>query len=96
MYVHVVLFRWQDTAAPEDIDHVMAELLDLKGKVPGLVESTGGANESTRSQGYSHGAVMKFQDRAALEAYATHPAHQRVLQLLAAVMAQVVVLDYLI
>lgn len=94
MYVHVVMFRWQETAAPEDIEQVMQALLDLKGKVPGLEEMTGGPNESTRSQGYTHGAVMKFADRAALEAYATHPAHQRVLQLLAVVMAQVIVLDY--
>ena len=94
MYVHVVLFRWQDTAAPEAIDDVMQMLLALKGKVPGLVESTGGANESTRAQGYSHGAVMKFETREALEAYATHPEHQKVLQRLALLMAQVVVLDY--
>lgn len=94
MYVHVVMFRWQDTADPDLIDDAMQKLLALRGKVPGLVESTGGANESTRSQGYSHGAVMKFQDRKALEAYATHPEHQNVLQLLAAIMAQVVVLDY--
>ena len=56
---------------------VFAALGALRGRVPGLVSFEAGPNLDLekKSQGFSHGFVMRFESRAALEAYATHPAH---------------------
>ena len=43
----------------ESMDDILQTALDLEKK----------------SQGFNHGFVMRFESRAALEAYATHPAH---------------------
>jgi hypothetical protein len=80
MIEHIILIRWQDGASPEAIDGALAELLKLKGKIPGILDMSCGANFSDRAKGYTHGMVARFTDRAALDAYFPHPEHQRVVQ----------------
>jgi hypothetical protein len=77
---HIVLFRWTEEASQEAIDGAVAELRRLKGKIAGIVDLSCGPNFSDRAKGYTHGLVVRFTDRAALEAYGTHPEHQRVVQ----------------
>ena len=80
MIEHIILFRWTEEASQEAIDSAVAELRRLKGKIAGIVDLSCGANFSERAKGYTHGLVVRFTDRAALEAYGPHPEHQRVLQ----------------
>jgi hypothetical protein len=95
MVIHVVLFEWKDGAPPEAIDRAVAELRALKGKIPGIVDLSTGANFSARAQGFHHALLVRFTDRAALEAYGSHPAHQRVVQeVLTPIMADVLAVDY--
>jgi len=95
MIEHVVLFRWTEAASEEAKDKIMAELRNLKGKIPGIVDLSCGANFCDRSQGYTHGLVVRFTDRAALQAYGPHPEHQRVVQnLIKPIAADILALDY--
>ena len=95
MIEHIVLFRWTDAATPEAKANVMTELRKLKGKIPGIVDLTCGENFSDRSKGYTHGLVVRFTDRAALQAYGPHPEHQRVVQnLIKPIAADILALDY--
>jgi len=80
MIEHIVLLRWTEKATQEAIDRAMAELRSLNEKIPGIVDLSSGANFSERSKGFTHGLVVRFKDRAALEAYLPHPEHQRVVQ----------------
>lgn len=80
MVEHIVLFRWNENAAPEAISQAMEELQMLEGKIPGIVDLIVGVNFSDRARGYTHGLVVRFTDRAALEVYGPHPEHQRVVQ----------------
>jgi len=95
MIEHIVLFRWTEKATPQAIDSVMTELRKLKGKIPGIVDLSCGANFSDRAKGYTHGLVVRFTDRAALDAYGPHPEHQRVVQnFIAPIRADILALDY--
>ncbi len=95
MVTHVVLFKWKEGTDPKAIAQVKQELQALRGKIPGIVELSSGANFSERAQGFHHALLVRFTDRAALEAYGPHPAHQRVLQeFLTPIMGDVVVVDY--
>jgi hypothetical protein len=38
-----------------------------------------GPNISPRGKGYTFGGIMQFKDKAALDAYVQHPAHQSLL-----------------
>jgi hypothetical protein len=79
MVIHTFAFRWKAGVTEEQKRRVRAEILALQGQIPGLVETQVGENFSPRSQGYEFVGTMRFPDRAALEAYNTHPVHQKLL-----------------
>jgi hypothetical protein len=92
---HVVLFRWKADASPEAISAAIAGLSSLRGKIPGLVDLTCGANFCERSQGYQCGLVVRLRDRSALETYGPHAAHQEVVaSLINPILEDVIAVDY--
>jgi hypothetical protein len=93
--VHIVLFQWKADASSDAIDLAMEGLRALKPKIPGIVDLTCGPNFTDRSKGFTHGLVVRFTGRAALETYGPHPEHQRVVQnLINPIRADVLALDY--
>jgi len=80
MVVHTFAFRWKAGVREDQRLRAVGEIRGLQGQIPGLLETWVGVNVSPRSQGYELGGVMKFTDRAALEAYGGHPVHQKLLQ----------------
>ncbi len=79
MFIHMFAFRWKPGVTDEQKQDVITEIRKLQGQIPGLLETSVGVNVSPRGQGYELGGVMKFSDRAALDAYGPHPAHQKLL-----------------
>ena len=79
MVIHTFAFRWKPGVTEEQRERVLSAIRSLQGRIPGLMETWVGVNFSPRSQGYGLGGVMKFADRAALEAYGGHPAHRELL-----------------
>jgi Stress responsive A/B Barrel Domain len=80
MYIHVFAFRWKPGVDEPQKQRVQSEILKLQGQIPGLLETYVGANASTRGHGYELGGVMKFTDKAAMDAYQIHPEHVKLLQ----------------
>jgi hypothetical protein len=76
MVEHVVLFQSTDEATQEQKDAMIAGVKKLKDQIPGIVDLTVGYNFCERNQGYDIGVVVRFENRAALEAYLPHPAHR--------------------
>ncbi|MDQ2834896.1 MAG: Dabb family protein [Acidobacteriota bacterium] len=79
MVIHTFYFRWKPATTPAEKQRAQTEIRALQGQIPGLLETLVGVNFSPRSQGYELGGIMKFADRAALESYADHPVHQKLL-----------------
>ena len=77
---HVVLFKLKAEAPDERKAEMLRQLTSLKERIPGIIGVSAGVNFSARAQGYTHGFVVRFRDRAALEAYLPHPAHQAVVE----------------
>jgi hypothetical protein len=94
MYIHTFLFQWQQSVTVEMKDRAAREIRALQGQIPGLLETSYGANISPRSQGFTHGGVMKFRDKAALDAYSPHPVHQRLVDWLMPLLKVAAELDY--
>ncbi len=95
MVEHILLLRWTEQASQEAIDAALAELRNLKDKIPGILDFSCGTNFSPRAKGFTHGVVMRLSDRAAMEAFYPHPEHQRVVQeFINPIRADTLVLDY--
>ncbi len=95
MIEHIVLFKWKEDAGVEAIAEALTELRALKGHIDGITDLTCGTNFGDRAKGYTHGLYVRFNSRAALEAYGPHPAHQRVVQnYINPIRADILAMDY--
>jgi len=79
MYIHMFAFRWKPGVTEEQKKRVMTAIRGMQGQIPGLLETAVGANISPRGKGYELGGVMRFADKASLDTYGGHPAHQELL-----------------
>lgn len=80
MVEHIVLLKWKPNTTADQVNLVMERLRELPNEIPGILDLQCGENFSDRSQGYTHGLVVRFVDRAALETYSPHPAHRAVVE----------------
>lgn len=92
---HAVLFKLKADAPEADKVGLLKSLLALRDTIPGILHVSAGVNFSARAQGYTHGFVARFKDRAALDAYISHPAHVAVVEQKVKPLSEgVLVLDY--
>jgi hypothetical protein len=92
--MHLVLFKWKGDARDEQIAAVLDGLRGLKS-IPGVVELHAGRNFCARSQGFDTALMVRFTNRAALDAYSPHPAHRAVVDgLINAIRADSLAIDY--
>jgi antibiotic biosynthesis monooxygenase (ABM) superfamily enzyme len=76
---HVFAFQWKQGTSEAQKERAAKEIAAFQGVIPGLLQTHVGPNLSPRGKGYSFGGVMQFKDKASLEAYVQHPAHQALL-----------------
>jgi hypothetical protein len=76
---HVFAFQWKPDATEEQKGRASKDIAAFQGQIPGLLETHAGPNISPRGKGYTFGGIMRFKDKAALDAYVQHPAHQALL-----------------
>jgi antibiotic biosynthesis monooxygenase (ABM) superfamily enzyme len=76
---HVFAFRWKPDTSETQKEKAAEEIAAFQGQIPGLLRTHVGPNISPRGKGYTFGGIMQFKDRASLDAYVQHPAHQALL-----------------
>lgn len=79
MIEHIVLIKFSPKTTLEQKQELIRRTLELKEKIPGIIDIRQGINFSERSKGYDMGLTARLEDRAALENYLPHPAHQEIL-----------------
>ena len=77
---HVFAFQWKEGTSEAQKDRATKEIAAFQGLIPGLLQTHVGPNISPRGKGYTFGGIMQFKDKASLEAYVQHPAHQALLE----------------
>lgn len=82
MIEHIVLIKFSPKTTEEQKQELIKRTLALKNIIPGIVDIQQGINFSNRSQGYEVGLTVRFKDRASLENYGPHPAHQEIVSYL--------------
>lgn len=76
---HVFAFQWKQGTSETQKERAAKEITAFQGQIPGLLQTHVGPNISPRGKGYTFGGIMQFKDKASLEAYVQHPAHQALL-----------------
>ena len=96
VYRHVVLFKFQDSATPEQIRAVEAAFRALPTKIDTITGFEWGTNVSPegKADGFTHCFFVTFKDKAGLEIYIPHPAHKEFGGILRPILDKVVVVDY--
>jgi len=82
--VHVVLFEPRADLTDEQRDQVLHDLRSAAAAIPSLRRCRIGQRiklgrpgyEQAMNVDYEYAAIMEFDDRAGLEAYLRHPAHE--------------------
>ena len=95
--VHMVSFKFKESATPEQIKEVETAFQALKGKIPQIVSLEWGTNNSPEklNKGFTHGYVLTFNNEKDRDAYLVHPDHKAFGGLVGPVLADVFVLDFL-
>lgn len=93
---HVVLFKFKDSATPEQVAEVVRAFKDLKNKIDGIVDFEYGTDVSTenRAQGFTHCFLVTFKDDKARDAYLVHPQHMAFGSLVGPRLEKVLVVDF--
>lgn len=95
MVEHIVLFKWNEDASPQAIEAAIEGLRGLKALLPEILDLSAGENYTNRSQGFTHGLVVRFADKAGLDSYGPSEAHQSVVKnLINPIRSDVLAVDY--
>ena len=96
VYRHVVLFKFKDTATPDQVKAVEAAFRALPSKIDTITGFEWGTNVSPegKDEGFTHCFFVTFKDKAGLEVYLPHPAHKEFGSQLRPILDKVLVIDY--
>ena len=97
MIEHIVLMKLKEGVTEKQTQELMDGLSRLKGVVPGMLDVSGGYNDSPegKSAGFTYGFIVRFSDSAARDGYLPHPEHQKLAKTLVRPIADdVLVFDY--
>lgn len=93
---HFVSFQFKEGTGEDKINEIVAGFLALKGKIDTITDLEWGGTENVepRNDGFTHSFLVSFRDRAGLETYLPHPAHQEFVKLLRPHLEKAYVFDY--
>lgn len=93
---HVVLFKFKDGAALEDIQKVENAFRDLPNHIEEIVDFEWGTNNSPEEleQGFTHCFFVSFLNETGRAVYLPHPKHIEFVEILKPTLDKVLVFDY--
>ncbi|MBE2285135.1 MAG: Dabb family protein [Prosthecobacter sp.] len=95
-YRHVVLFKFKDSATPEQVQGIEKAFGELAKKIDTVKGYEWGTNVSPEglNDGFTHCFFVTFSDKAGLEVYLPHAEHQAFVAKLKPLLDKVCVVDY--
>lgn len=91
MFTHVVMMKLNDKA---DAARLCELLNGLNGQIPGMQSMLAGEDVIGSGRSWDMCLVSTFDDRAAMDAYQTHPAHVAVAGEIRAAAAELATVDF--
>jgi len=78
MIQRTVLIKFEETTTQEQYQEMISRFTALKRVLTGIVEIHAGLNLAEKSKEYQIVLMVRFEDQAALDAYAANEDHQAV------------------
>jgi len=94
MIVHIVMFNFKDENKKANMIQAKQMLENLMGAVPTLKSIDVGINFASEARAMDLSIITSFESREALEAYAIHPEHLKVVDFIKEVVEYSKVVDY--
>jgi hypothetical protein len=93
---HLVIFKFRDSATPEDIARVEAAFAALPSKIPQIRDFEWGTNNSPEGldKDFTHCFILTFHSEEDRAVYLPHPDHKAFAEGLGAFIEDVLVIDY--
>lgn len=96
MIVHIVMFKFKDENKSSNIQEVLKRLNALVGLVPSLKSMEVGVNFTLSERAFDLSLYSTFETKEDLDAYAIHPQHLKVVELIKSVTVESKVVDYIL
>lgn len=93
MLRHIVFFKLSNPT-PEALQETRDVLLNMKGKIPELLDIEVGVNIVPSERSYDVALTTTFESLDAMNAYQVHPVHVEVGKYIASVRESVIAVDY--
>lgn len=93
MVKHIVFFKLKDRS-PENVAKTAGKLRSMEGRIDILRHLEVGVDFMKSGRSFDIALVTHFDQRADLDAYATHPEHLPILDYMKTVVEQSVAVDY--
>lgn len=95
-YRHFVFLKFKEDAPAKEIQRIEQEFAALPAKIKTITGFEWGINLSPedKAKGFTHGFMVTFKDKAGLEAYIPHPAHEAFVKGLIPHLEDVFVFDF--
>ena len=96
VYRHVVMFQFNAEVSKTQVTEVEDAFMALSGKIDTIVDIEFGTNVSPEelNDGLTHCFLVTFKNKAGLEVYLPHAAHQKFVDLVKPRLEKVMVIDY--
>ena len=94
MIVHIVMFKFKEENRDNNIEDVVKKLNALVDLIPTLKSMEVGVDFSRTERAFDMSLYSKFDSKEDLQAYAIHPEHLKVVELIKSVTQESKVVDY--
>ena len=93
---HVVFFSFKEGTPAAKVQEIEKAFGELRNQIPTIIDYEWGPSESVEklNDGFTHCFLATFKDKAGLEAYLPHEAHQAFVKILKPHLEKVFVFDY--
>lgn len=96
MIVHIVMFKFKDDDKSKNIKEVKSRLNALVALIPNLRSMEVGINFTDSDRAFDLSLYSTFDTKEDLNAYAVHPEHLKVVDLIRSVTVESKVVDYIL
>jgi hypothetical protein len=96
MIVHIVMFKFKDENKSSNIEEVTKRLNALIQLIPTLKSMEVGVNFTLSDRAFDLSLYSTFETKEDLDAYALHPQHLKVVELIKSVTVESKVVDYIL
>lgn len=96
MIVHIVMFKFKDENKSSNIQEVLKRLNALTQLIPTLKSMEVGVNFTLSERAFDLSLYSTFETKEDLDAYAVHPEHLKVVELIKSVTLESKVVDYIL